>query len=148
MVNLTDFKGSMAGLKKGIIIAIAIVASLFLGIIIGNLCCWEAGYCSPDTQYAAAGPKANYRASNPSSEPSVTYEVANMGSEGRRGNRAGGPREQLSEYAVVDKTKKKKRGPKPGELQYAELDQITGRGQKATMPRVSGTDTVYADIKS
>ena len=39
-------------------------------------------------------------------------------------------------------------GPKPGELQYAELDQITGRGQKATMPRVSGTDTVYADIKS
>ena len=39
-------------------------------------------------------------------------------------------------------------GPKPGELQYAELDQVTGRGQKATMPRVSGTDTVYADIKS
>ena len=39
-------------------------------------------------------------------------------------------------------------GPKPGELQYAELDQLTGRGQKATMPRVSGTDTVYADIKS
>ena len=68
--------------------------------------CREAGYSSPDTQYAAAGPKANYRASNPSSEPSVTYEVANRGSEGRRGNRAGGPREQLP---VVDKTKKKKK---------------------------------------
>ena len=38
--------------------------------------------------------------------------------------------------------------PKSGELQYAELDQLTGRGQKATMSRVSGTDTVYADIKS
>ena len=38
--------------------------------------------------------------------------------------------------------------PKPGELQYAELGELTGRGQKATMPRVSGTDTVYADIKS
>ncbi|XP_066024450.1 uncharacterized protein [Pocillopora verrucosa] len=178
--------GSPKRLKKGIIIAIAIVASLFLVIIVGNLCCWyfstticivvvfgfirkclckknpdskvhsnggkdagmEAGYSSPDNQYAAAGPKANYRASNPSSEPSVTYEVAYRGSEGRRGNRAGGPREQLPEYAVVDKTKKKKKGPKPGELQYAELDQLTGRGQKATMPRVSGTDTVYADIKS
>ena len=29
-----------SGLKKGIIIAIAIVASLFLVIIVGNLCCW------------------------------------------------------------------------------------------------------------
>ena len=38
--------------------------------------------------------------------------------------------------------------PKPGELQYAELAELTGRGQKATMPHVSGTDTVYADIKS
>ena len=71
--------------------------------------CREAGYCSPDNQYAAAGPKANYRASNPSSEPSVTYEVANRSSEGRRGNKAGAPREQLPEYAVVDKTKKKKK---------------------------------------
>ena len=71
--------------------------------------CREAGYSPPDNEYAAAGPKANYRASNPSSEPSVTYEVANRGSEGRRGNRAGGPREQLPEYAVVDKTKKKKK---------------------------------------
>lgn len=38
--------------------------------------------------------------------------------------------------------------PKLGELQYAELGELTGRGQKATMPRVSGTDTVYAYIKS
>ena len=34
--------------------------------------------------------------------------------------------------------------PKPGELQYAELGELTGRGQKATMPPV--TDTV--DTKS
>ncbi|CAH3161360.1 unnamed protein product [Pocillopora meandrina] len=101
-----------------------------------------------DNQYAAAGPNVNYRASNPSSEPSVTYEVANRSSEGRRGNKAGAPKEPLPEYAVVDKTKKKKKTPKPGELQYAELGELTGRGQKATMPRVSGTDTVYADIKS
>ncbi|CAH3158989.1 unnamed protein product [Pocillopora meandrina] len=101
-----------------------------------------------DNQYAAAGPNVNYRASNPSSEPSVTYEVANRSFEGRRGNKAGAPGEQLPEYAVVDKTKKKKKTPKPGELQYAELGELTGRGQKATMPRVSGTDTVYADIKS
>lgn len=71
--------------------------------------CREAGYSSPDNQYAAAGPKARYRASNPSSEPSVTYAVANRCSEGRRGNRTGGPREQPPEYAVVDITKKKKR---------------------------------------
>ena len=38
--------------------------------------------------------------------------------------------------------------PKPGELQYAELGELTGRGQKATMPRVSGTDTVYAYIEA
>ena len=38
--------------------------------------------------------------------------------------------------------------PKPAELQYAELGELTGRGQKATMPRVSGTDTVYTYIKS
>ena len=38
--------------------------------------------------------------------------------------------------------------PKPGELQYAELGELTGRGRKATMTRVSGTDTVYAYIKS
>ena len=69
----------------------------------------EAGYSSPDNQYAAAGPKANYRASNPSSEPSVTCEVANRDSEGRRGNKAGEPREQLPEDVVVDKTKKKKK---------------------------------------
>ena len=71
--------------------------------------CREACYSPPDNEYAAAGPKANYRASNPSSEPSVTYEVANRSSEGRRGNKAGAPKEQLPEYAVVDKTKKKKK---------------------------------------
>ena len=38
--------------------------------------------------------------------------------------------------------------PKHGELQYAELGELTGRGQKATMPRVSGTDTVYAYIEA
>ena len=38
--------------------------------------------------------------------------------------------------------------PKSGELQYAKLGELMGRGQKATMPRVSGTDTVYAYIKS
>ena len=38
--------------------------------------------------------------------------------------------------------------PKLGELQYAELGELTGRGQKATMPRVSGADTVYVYIKS
>ena len=38
--------------------------------------------------------------------------------------------------------------PKLGELQYAEHGELTGRGQKATMPRVSGADTVYAYIKS
>ncbi|XP_066025263.1 uncharacterized protein [Pocillopora verrucosa] len=36
----------------------------------------EAGYSSPDNQYAAAGPRANYRASNPLSVPSVTCEDA------------------------------------------------------------------------
>ena len=39
----------------------------------------------------------------------MTYEVANRSSEGRRGNKAGAPGEQLPEYAVVDKTKKKKK---------------------------------------
>ena len=39
----------------------------------------------------------------------MTYEVANRSSEGRRGNKAGAPKEQLPEYAVVDKTKKKKK---------------------------------------
>ena len=39
----------------------------------------------------------------------MTYEVANRISEGRRGNKAGAPGEQLPEYAVVDKTKKKKK---------------------------------------
>ena len=39
----------------------------------------------------------------------MTYEVAIKSSEGRRGNKAGAPREQLPEYAVVDKTKKKKK---------------------------------------
>lgn len=95
--------------------------------------CREAGYSSPDSQYAAAGPKANYRASNPSSEPSVTYEVANMGSEGRRGNRAGGPREQLPEYAVVDKTKKKKkvRFRNEGTLVNGSYTLIVTRSQKS-----------------
>ena len=37
--------------------------------------------------------------------------------------------------------------PKPGELQYAELDELIGRGQKALTPRVSGSGTFYADIK-
>ena len=39
----------------------------------------------------------------------MTYEVANRSSEGRRGNKAGAPKEQLPEYAVVDKTKKNKK---------------------------------------
>ena len=39
----------------------------------------------------------------------MTYEVANRSSEGRRGNKAGAPKEQLPEYLVVDKTKKKKK---------------------------------------
>ena len=62
--------------------------------------CREAGYSSHCNQYAAAGPKANYRASNPSSVPSVTYEVTN-----RQVDRES----HSQEYAVVDKTKKKKK---------------------------------------
>ena len=41
--------------------------------------------------------------------PSVTYEVANRSSEERRGDRAGGLKEPLPEYAVVDKTKRRKK---------------------------------------
>ena len=58
--------------------------------------CREAGYSSPDNQYAAAGPRANYRASNPSSVPSVPYEDADEVLRDKEGI------EQ-----VVDKTKKK-----------------------------------------
>lgn len=108
----------------------------------------EAGYSSADSQYAAAGPNASYRASKPSSLPPVTYEFANRRSEGRRGNGASEPKEPLPQYAVVDKTKKKKKTPKPGELQYAELGELTGPRQKAVLPRVSGTDTVYSDIRT
>lgn len=110
--------------------------------------CREAGYSSADSQYAAAGPNASYRASKPSSLPPVTYEFANRRSEGRRGNGASEPKEPLPQYAVVDKTKKKKKTPKPGELQYAELGELTGPRQKAVLPRVSGTDTVYSDIRT
>ena len=71
--------------------------------------CRESGYDSADTQYEAADPDVNYRASNPSSVPSVTYEVDTKSSEGRRGNRSGAPKEQPPDYAVVSKTKKKKK---------------------------------------
>ena len=53
----------------------------------------EAGCDSADNQYGAAGPNVNYRASNPSSVPSVTYEIADRSSERRGGNRAGGAKE-------------------------------------------------------
>ncbi|PFX18842.1 hypothetical protein AWC38_SpisGene16770, partial [Stylophora pistillata] len=104
----------------------------------------DRGYASVDHQYA--GPNANYRAFNPSSSPPAIYEIANRESEGRRGRGASAPNEPLPEYAVVDKTKKKKRTPTPGELQYAELGDLTGRGKKATLPPVSGTSTVYAEV--
>lgn len=58
--------------------------------------CREAGYSSPDNQYAAAGPRANYRASNPLSVPSVTCEDADEVQ-----------REEEVIEQVVDKTKKK-----------------------------------------
>ncbi|PFX22395.1 Immunoglobulin superfamily member 10 [Stylophora pistillata] len=106
----------------------------------------DRGYASADHQYAVTGPNATYRASNPSSSPLATYEIANRESEGRRGRGASAPNEPLPEYAVVNKTKKKKRTPKPGELQYAELGDLTGRGKKATLPPVSGTSTVYAEV--
>ena len=58
--------------------------------------------------------------------------------------------DKLQDFLFFDEPQVEKcwQKPKPGELQYAELGEVTGRGQKATMPRVSGTDTVYADIKS
>lgn len=82
----------------------------------------EAGY---DNNYADVGP----------------------GAHGPRKGGNVGNKQGLPEYAVVDKTKKKKT-PKPGELQYAELGELTVPGQKTTMPRVSGTDIVYADVRS
>lgn len=108
----------------------------------------EPRHSSGDSQYAAAGPNANYHASSQSSAPSPTYEVANRRSEGKSGRGASPPIKTLPEYAVVDKTKKKKKPPKLGELQYAELGELTGPEKKAALPRVSGTDTVYSDIRS
>ena len=69
--------------------------------------CRKAGHNSTDSQYAAAGPKANYQASNQSSGPSVTYEVANRRVEEGRGNRASELKEPFPQYAVVEKIKKK-----------------------------------------
>ena len=66
----------------------------------------EGGYALGDRTYAAVGPNANYRASNPSSVPPATYEVA------EKSARKGGTQRQeqaIPDYAVVDKTKKKKR---------------------------------------
>ena len=66
----------------------------------------EEGYALGDRTYADVGPNANYRASNPSSVPPVTYEVA------AKSARKGGTQRQeqaIPDYAVVDKTKKKKR---------------------------------------
>ena len=70
--------------------------------------CRESGYDSADTQYEGASSDVNDQASHLSSVLSVTDEVATKSSEGRRGNR-GAPKEQTSEYAVVSKTKKKKK---------------------------------------
>ena len=66
----------------------------------------EGGYALGDRTCAAVGPNANYRASNPSSVPPVTYEVAEKSaSKGRTQRQEQAP----PDYAVVDKTKKKKR---------------------------------------
>ena len=66
----------------------------------------EGGYALVDRCYAAVGPNASYRASNLSYVPLVTYEIA------EKCARKGGTQRQeqaIPDYAVVDKTKKKKR---------------------------------------
>ena len=66
----------------------------------------EGGYALVDRSYAVVGPNANYRASNLSSVPLLTYEVAEKSAS--KGG-AQGQEQAIPDYAVVDKTKKKKK---------------------------------------
>ncbi|XP_078379922.1 uncharacterized protein LOC144662843 isoform X4 [Oculina patagonica] len=84
--------------------------------------------------------------------PSVTYDTVEQS---RKGQREVGKDTPTVSYAVVDKSKQKKKDkkPKPGELQYAELAEFNPRSQG--MPRSSAsrgqghpTETQYADVNA
>ncbi|XP_078379919.1 uncharacterized protein LOC144662843 isoform X1 [Oculina patagonica] len=99
--------------------------------------------------YVTVESNHNPRVANP---PSVTYDTVEQS---RKGQREVGKDTPTVSYAVVDKSKQKKKDkkPKPGELQYAELAEFNPRSQG--MPRSSAsrgqghpTETQYADVNA
>jgi len=104
----------------------------------------DEGYVEVNKGYDSRANRQSGGGNTPS-VPAVLYDTA------RTGNRGAVKEPALPQYAVVDKSKKKPKKPRPGELQYAELAEFSaGQGgqRSSTSPTNRPAEIQYADVNA